>query len=378
MRLIRPVPPQLGANAQPAESAGAPSQDAVSLSSILDLSHDGLLAFDRQDRIIHVSANFLALTGLDRTQLTGMAEAQFWDCLSALGNAQQTRMGVAQLRQHLAHPEDQRRSVLELLRPVPRLLRVFLRTSDATDVARVLCFRDVTQEFDVDRRKSEFLSTAAHELRAPLASIYGFSESLLTQPCDAAMQTEFIGIIHQQAQVMAHLLDEMLDLARIEARRHSDFVFEQIPVVQLVQTVLSGFRRPLDREAPTLHAVLTDLQVRVDRKKAQQVLLNVLSNAYKYSPQGGSVDITIEAVRSTDTDAAEILIRICDQGIGMTPSQLSRVFERFYRANAVPGVTGTGLGMNIVQEIMQLLNGRIELQSEAGAGTCVSLYFPAV
>ena len=62
----------------------------------------------------------------------------------------------------------------------------------------------------------------------------------------------------------------------------------------------------------------------------------------------------------------------------MTPSQLSRVFERFYRANAVPGVTGTGLGMNIVQEIMQLLNGRIELQSQAGAGTCVSLYFPAV
>lgn len=378
MRQKKPAPPKPGASSGPADSAGAAALNADALSAILDLAPDGLVVFDRQDRVTLVSAAFQDLTGLSRTQLIGLPEAQFWDSLSALGNPQPTQTGVAQLRQHLERPGDQRRSVLELALPVPRLLRVFLRTSDATGVARVLCFRDVTRELEVDRRKSEFLSTAAHELRAPLASIYGFSESLLTHPCDAAMQSEFIGIIHQQSQAMAHLLNEMLDLARIEARRHSDFVFEQVPVQQLVLAVVSGYRLPPDREAPRLHALNPGLQVRVDRKKAQQVLLNVLSNAYKYSPQGGAIDITIEPVPTCATGTAEVRVRICDQGIGMTPSQLSRVFERFYRANAVPGVTGTGLGMNIVQEIMQLLNGRIELQSTAGAGTCVNLYFPAV
>lgn len=351
--------------------------EARALSAMLDLNPDGLLAFDGHGRVIQVSAAFEALTGLGAAQLIGLAEEPFWALLSGLCNPQRPENGVAALRQHLAQPDNQRRHVLELITPAACLLRVFQRQDDQAGM-RVLCFRDATRELDIDRRKSEFLSTAAHELRAPLACIYGFAENLLYQPCDAAMQKEFIGIIHQQANAMAVLLDEMLDLERIEARRQTDLVFEQVSARRLVLDVLRAFQPLPERDLPVLLDGGPELPIRVDVLKARQVLQNVLSNAYKYSPGGGPVQIAIEAQPAADSAPPEVLIRIQDQGVGMSPAQLARVFERFYRAHVVTHVPGAGLGLNIAQGIMQLMNGRITIDSRVGAGTSVSLHFPAV
>ena len=114
-----------------------------------------------------------------------------------------------------------------------------------------------------------------------------------------------------------------------------------------------------------------------DGKKTQQALLNVLSNAYKYSPGGGAVHIELLDAPATMAAAPLVGIRITDQGIGMTPAQLGRVFERFYRADSSGKFPGTGLGMSIVQEIMTLHRGKIDIQSSPGEGTTVTLWLPA-
>jgi signal transduction histidine kinase len=209
-----------------------------------------------------------------------------------------------------------------------------------------------------------------------MASIYGFAEVLLTQELDPASSKEFLGIIFKQSEMMASILNELLDLARIEARRGTDFVFEITPVQALVEKVVREFKLPDGRAPPSLIAAAGHLSMRADPQKVQQAVLNVLSNAYKYSPAGGVVQIELLDSPAHEGTAAQVGIRIADHGIGMTPEQQSHVFERFYRADTSGKILGTGLGMSIVHEIVTLHRGRVELDSQFGVGTTVTLWWP--
>jgi signal transduction histidine kinase len=268
------------------------------------------------------------------------------------------------------------RHVIELANASQTVLEVALRESHAPGVSHILYLSDITHETEVDRMKSEFLSTAAHELRTPMASIYGFAEVLLTQELDPANSKEFLGIIFKQSEMMASILNELLDLARIEARRGTDFVFEITPVQALVEKVVREFKLPDGRAPPSLIAAAGHLSMRADPQKVQQAVLNVLSNAYKYSPAGGVVQIELLDSPAHEGTAAQVGIRIADHGIGMTPEQQARVFERFYRADTSGKILGTGLGMSIVHDIVTLHRGRVELDSQFGVGTTVTLWWP--
>jgi signal transduction histidine kinase len=249
------------------------------------------------------------------------------------------------------------------------VLAIALRESQADTVSQILYLRDITHETEVDRLKSEFLSTAAHELRTPMASIYGFAEVLLMQKVSAADRKEFLDIIFKQSALMSSILNELLDLARIEARRGKDFVIQPTDIKDLVGGVVTSFKPQPGRTLPGIVGPAAPMRVRVDRLKASQAILNVLANAYKYSTKG-AVTVVIEAL------ASSVAVRIGDQGIGMTPEQVSRVGERFYRADTSGKVSGTGLGMSIVSEIMALHHGSVEIASAPGQGTTVTLVFP--
>jgi signal transduction histidine kinase len=176
---------------------------------------------------------------------------------------------------------------------------------------------------------------------------------------------------------MASILNELLDLARIEARRGKDFVFEVAPVQALIEEAVSSFKPPALRAAPTLVMPEEPLYVKADHKKTQQAFLNVLSNAYKYSSASSAV--RIELITAVGGGVApRIGLRFVDQGVGMTPAQLARIFERFYRADTSGKVPGTGLGMSIVKEIIELHDGEIDVVSDAGVGTTVTLWLPLV
>jgi signal transduction histidine kinase len=211
-----------------------------------------------------------------------------------------------------------------------------------------------------------------------MASIFGFSEVLINQNVDASTQKELLAIIYRQSTLMAKILDELLDLARIESRRGKDFRYTRVNVQDLANDLAQSYipapgRQPLKLEMPT-----QPVYVMADSGKLRQALLNVVSNAYKYSPGGGAVVLKLEPVAAVGEDrAARVWVRISDFGIGMTAEESARVCERFYRADASGKTLGTGLGMSIVKEIVELHGGEILIKSSPGMGTTVSVGLPA-
>lgn len=346
------------------------------LNAIFELSPDGFVSFDAAQRVSFANPAFTSMTGLHFAQLNGLDEQAFSNLLGDLCHARARFKGVQRLREHAANGQEDERERIELSRPGKHTLEVGLRLSETSAVSHFLYFRDVTLESEVEQMKSEFVSTAAHELRTPMASIYGFAEMLLTEEFDEASRREFLNIIFKQSELMSSILNELLDLARIEARRGKDFAFKATQVQLLAKEVVSGFKLPAGRTAPVLLMPDEPLYIMADFKKAQQAILNVLSNAYKYSPAGGAVQIAIIAPTHHGETAHRVGLRITDQGIGMTPEQLARVFERFYRADTSGQFLGTGLGMSIVHEIMQLHGGTVVLESTPAIGTSVTLWLP--
>jgi PAS domain S-box-containing protein len=350
------------------------------LDAVFELSPDGFLSFDAAHRIKYVSPAFTRMTGLNADEMMGLDEVDFSERLANACLPAARFSGIAALRATIKVGADgtarERRQTIELAGAGKRVLQTGLRLSKAETVSQILYFRDITRETEVDRLKSEFLSTAAHELRTPMASIYGFTELLMTQDFDEAERRDFLDTIYRQSELMISIINELLDLARIEARRGKDFTIERVDVGELLRDVVGGFKTPGGRPSPTEPSSDGPLWVSADRKKLIQAVSNVISNAYKYSPDGGAVGIDLATLPGNDDLPSRIGIRITDYGIGMTPEQLTHVCERFYRADTSGKIPGTGLGMSIVKEIVELHGGDLEITSKVGAGTTVMLWLP--
>lgn len=356
------------------------------LNAIFALSPDGFVSFDAARRVKYASPAFHRMTGIDEATIAGLDEVQFSSLLANACIEQARFPGIAALRESQCGDDEgnraesirRRRQLIEMAGAGKRVLEVGIRLSQAESVSQILYFRDVTHESEVDRLKSEFLSTAAHELRTPMASIFGFSELMLAQEFDRESQREYLGAIYRQAALMVSIINELLDLARIEARRGKDFVFRRVDACALLREVVASFKAPPGRRDPLLSLPEGPAWLRADAGKLTQAIGNVLSNAYKYSPDGGDVQMTLLAEQPAANGAPRVGIRIADSGIGMTPAQLARVCERFYRADASGKIPGTGLGMSIVQEIVELHGGQLVFESQPGVGTTVMLWFPAM
>jgi signal transduction histidine kinase len=355
------------------------------LKGVFDLSPDGFVAFGQNGRVSYASPAFFRLTGLSAGDVMELDEAAMSARLAGICITSARFPGIAALK---AGPTEgnlrgigesvgeRRRQLIELAMPGKHVLEVGLRQSTSGSVSQILYLRDVTHETEVDRIKSEFLSHAAHELRTPMASIYGFTELLMTQEFDEADRLEFLGTIFRQSEMMISIINELLDLARIEARGGKDFDIADVDVHVLLREVVAGFKTPDGRPSPTVPPDDVRLLVCADRKKLTQAISNVISNAYKYSPGGSAANIELLNTPDDGDVPPRIGIRITDHGIGMTPEQLARVTERFYRADTSGKIPGTGLGMSIVKEIVELHGGSMELDSKLGAGSAVTLWLP--
>jgi signal transduction histidine kinase len=238
----------------------------------------------------------------------------------------------------------------------------------------IVFFRDITRETEVDRMKSEFLTTAAHELRTPMVSVFGFTELLLRRPVPEERRRDMLETIHRQASLLINMVNELLDLARIEARQGKDLKREACRLDSLVTQAVGPLVVAGGSHHFELDIVHGSEMLWVDPEKTHRALVNVLSNAVKYSPEGGAIH-----VRTFDglvRGAPAVGVQVTDSGIGMTTEQLTRVCERFYRADPSGNIPGTGLGMSLVKEIVELQGGRVDLASQPGRGTSVTLWLP--
>lgn len=352
------------------------------MSAIFSLSPDAFVSFDMSGHVSYISPAWSHLTGMSGHGLIGEDEATFSDRLFERCVPGQAVCSLAALKP-MEHADAQvgqalegGRVVIEMKPPARRMLEVRLSRSEGGTVSQVLHLRDVTHETEVDQMKSAFLSMAAHELRTPMASIYGFTELLLTRELKPEKQKDLLGRIYRQSEAMAAIINELLDLARIEARQGKDFSFSAFNLADLVGDVIRDFKQPQDRQPPLTEWPDEPTLVWVDRQKMQQATLNVLSNAYKYSPNGG--DVHVRVVTQELPGKRHVGVEIEDHGLGLSPEQLSRVGERFYRADKSGSIPGTGLGVTIVKEIIELMGGHVTMRSEQGQGSAFTLWLPCM
>ncbi len=233
--------------------------------------------------------------------------------------------------------------------------------------------RDITERARLEQAKSDFVATASHELRSPLTSIKGFVELLSSSPGGMSdRQREFVSIILRSTDRLVDLVNDLLDVARLEAdhveinRRPTDPAEIITEVIELMGPAVSGKQQTLTSE---LHPSLP--QALADPGRLRQVIANLVTNAHLYTPPGGRIVVGAAG----DGDHVRIWVR--DSGIGMTPDQVDRVFDRFYRAVDDRASAGTGLGLSIVKSVVDLHGGTIDVSSERGQGTTFTVSIPA-
>ena len=221
------------------------------------------------------------------------------------------------------------------------------------------------------RAKSEFLARMSHELRTPLNSIIGFSQLLELEGLDPR-QSEHVGYVLKAGGHLLELINEVLELAKIEAGQMT-ISPEPVALADTVREALA-LVAPLAGEhdvtlASNTDGLAHDGHVHADRQRLEQVLLNVLSNAIKYNRAGGRVDVSFAV-----TETGRVRTTIADTGIGIAPEQLAKLFEPFERLGAeLTQIEGTGLGLALSKGLLEAMGGTIEVASEPGTGTAVTI-----
>ncbi|MBX3396250.1 MAG: PAS domain S-box protein [Phycisphaerae bacterium] len=246
----------------------------------------------------------------------------------------------------------------------------------ASDHGLIVNLRDITREREASRKKSEFVAHVAHELRTPLSSIRAYVEMLVDgEAADEATRREYYDIIQTSAQRLGRLIDNMLNISRIEAGTVR-INKEPIAISMVVKEACDVMRPSAEEKKITLTEQLTPVMFRIlaDRDLLYQAILNLISNAVKYTPEGGEVVVRMSPREEQKT----ILIEVQDTGVGIPKEDLPRMFQKFFRVEANKNMAkGTGLGLNLVKSIVESVHGgQITLASEIGKGSTFGMIFP--
>ena len=269
---------------------------------------------------------------------------------------------------------------LSIYSPEERIYQVqtaLLLGADGDVSGVVATFNDITELRSVERMKSEFVSTVSHELRTPLTSIKGFIRTLLDDIegyYDRETQMEFYRIIDTECDRLVRLINDLLNLSRIESGRALDLVLARVDLGELIGRVVDSQRSYTDRHQFDI-IVPEDLKhVNADRDKLDQVLTNLLSNAIKYSPDGGKI-----TVHAREIDDNKISVSISDQGIGIPEEQISRLFTRFHRVDSRDSRKqyGTGIGLYLVKHLVEAHQGEVAVTSQQGEGSTFTFILPS-
>ena len=344
------------------------------LNTLFSVSPDGLVVFDSQRVVKYANPAFERLCNGRSELIKNMREAEFSSWLVRLCMARQEFSGIALLRSKTIADPDSAWELITTEGPPSRILRLSLVLSSAQSVSQILYLRDVTHETEVARIKNQFLTSAGHELRTPLASVVGFAEILVTHDVSADKQREFARIVWRQSLHLSGILDELLDISRMDARGAANWHLQVHDLAELAGQVLAYFQPPRGHLRARLQ--LSPMGVRVDALRAQQVIRNVLSNAYHHSSAGSQIHISqAPAQLHPDSGTSLLGIEIQDAGCGMNEQQLAQAFDSLYRADTSRSRPGVGLGLSLCHDIMKLLGGLILLRSAPQQGTTVTLLF---
>jgi signal transduction histidine kinase len=225
----------------------------------------------------------------------------------------------------------------------------------------------------MDRLKSEFLATMSHELRTPLTAIIAYGELLRDERVTSAKRSEFLEIITDQGQRLLQLIDDLLDLSKLESGK-MQLSLEESDLNEILVSAVDTIRPTAEKKGLEIVTELTpDLPwIHMDGKRIRQVCWNILCNAVKFTDAGGK--ITVCCMDSGD----ELLVRISDTGVGIKPEDVERIFDRFAQvdSSATRSHGGAGLGLDLVRRFVNLHSGRVWVESEYGEGSTFFFTLP--
>jgi len=320
---------------------------------------DGVVAFDHDGALIH--CNPAANTMLQRTV---PADCTYGELFGSV------------------YPFEQ---MLELQRPNyaegemlvgDRTLELYLAPfSDQASGGVLIVLHDVTEQHRNEERRKEFVANVSHELRTPLTNVRSYAETLRDANGDIPQDTAngFLDIIITEADRMTHIVQDLLTLSRLDSGK-AELVLSRFPFGDAIESVTrANALNAKQRGHELVYAPPESLPLIVgDRSRLEQVMMNILGNAIKYTPDGGHIRITAGSTEDT------VWMEVCDDGIGIPEKDRERIFDRFYRVDKARSREsgGTGLGLSIAREIVQRHHGAIELAPHEGPGTTVRLTLP--
>ncbi len=335
------------------------------LDAVLESMVDGVLVLDTQGRVSLANPRARELLELygpveGRTLLEVVRNPQIDQSLRAAAEA--TAPVVSEVE--MTAPGHAPRTLL---------LHAVSFPADGARMGTVAVFHDLTDLRRLENVRRDFVANASHELQTPLTAIRGFAETLLASPIEPPEARSQLDVILRNAERLAELIRDMLELSRIESRR-APLQPSELDLERLTRIVLRDMEPRMKERA--LDVALHDEEAApawADRRAVEQVLTNLLDNAAKYTDPGGSVRVEI-----TRREGA-VRVSVGDTGIGIPSEHLGRIFERFYRVDKARSraLGGTGLGLAIVKHLVQAMGGEIFVESEPGRGTIFHFTLPS-
>jgi len=343
------------------QTVAALKEERAQLAALLNASSDATVAIDRAGAVVYMNdaaRQMFALAGASGASRAFIEVVRDHDLNDVLVAA--ARRGERSVRV-VAYGQAQR-----------WLQATAVPIEGGGAWAALAVFHDLTEVRRLDSMRRDFISNVSHELRTPLAGIRAAAETLQEGAIDdRPAAVEFLGHIQRETDRMTQLVEELLELSRIESGT-APLRFAPLDAAVLVRDAVNRFAQQAERAAVLLTAEgeVSGLTVTGDAERLERALGNLVANAIKFTPPGGSIAVWAEPV---DGDVA---VRVRDTGIGIEPDQQARVFERFYKTDRGRGSGGTGLGLAIVKHIVQAHGGSVTVDSRPGRGSTFTMRLP--
>jgi two-component system, OmpR family, phosphate regulon sensor histidine kinase PhoR len=343
-------------------------QDRAQLEAAFASMTEGVLVINNQDRIEFLNRSLKDVLGnegiadiLDKTPLEAFRNVQLQDALDLFRDS-----GAPVLRE------------ISLGQEGPIILDVTISAVQGLPEGKqktMMVFHDVTRLKKLEKIREDFVANVTHEIKTPLTAIIGFIETLEDGAInEEATAKRFLHIISENAHRLERLVDDLLVLSSIELGEMK-LRIENVSIADAIDNVLPMFETKAADKSLAIDKNISDKLpfIGADRDKLAQILVNILDNAIKFTPSGGKISIA-----ALQDEKGFVVVRVMDTGIGIPKMEILRLGERFYRVDKTRSreLGGTGLGLSIVKHLMRAHNGSIDIESQVGKGTTVSLSFP--